>query len=48
MTNARQILEGSQPRRSWTRRRLRNVLLQDGAFEIPYLDSLGFPWRYGK
>jgi hypothetical protein len=48
MTNARQILEEFTARRSWTRRRLRNVLLQDGAFEMPYLDSLGFPWRYGN
>ena len=48
MTNARHILEEFTASSFRDPKRAAKCLLQDGAFEMPYLHSLGFPWRYGN
>ncbi len=48
MTNARQILEEFTASSFRDPKKAAKCLLQDGAFEMPYLDGLGFPWRYGN
>jgi uncharacterized protein len=38
--------ENSQPRRFGYPKKAEEMFAEDGAFEMPYLDSLGFPRRY--
>jgi hypothetical protein len=40
--------KNSPPRRSVTRGKLRQCFPENGAFEMPYLDSVGVPWRYER
>jgi ketosteroid isomerase-like protein len=46
MTNARQILEEFTASSFRDPKKAAEMFAEDGAFEMPYLDSLGFPWRY--
>ena len=46
MTNARQLLEEFTASSFRDPKKAAEMFAEDGAFEMPYLDSLGFPWRY--
>lgn len=46
MKNARQILEEFTASSFRDPRKAAEMFAEDGAFEMPYLGSLGFPWRY--
>ena len=46
MKNARQILEEFTASSFRDPRKAAEMFAEDGVFEMPYLDSLGFPWRY--
>ena len=46
MTNARQLLEEFTASSFRDPQKAAEMFAEDGAFEMPYLDSLGFPWRY--
>jgi hypothetical protein len=46
MKNARQILEEFTASSFRAPKKAAEMFAEDGAFEMPYLDSLGFPWRY--
>ena len=46
MKNARQILEEFTASSFRDPKKAAEMFAEDGAFEMPYLDSLGFPWRY--
>ncbi|HEY2470005.1 MAG TPA: nuclear transport factor 2 family protein [Terracidiphilus sp.] len=45
MKNARQILEEFTASSFRDPKKAAEMFAEDGAFEMPYLDSLGFPWR---
>jgi ketosteroid isomerase-like protein len=46
MKNARQLLEEFTASSFRDPKKAAEMFAEDGAFEMPYLDSLGFPWRY--
>ena len=46
MKNARQILEEFTASSFRDPKKAAEMFAEDGAFEMPYLDSLCFPWRY--
>lgn len=46
MKNARQILEEFTSPSFRDPRKAAEMFAEDGAFEMPYLGSLGFPWRH--
>ena len=46
MKNARQILEEFTASSFRDSKKAAEMFAEDGSFEMPYLDSLGFPWRY--
>ena len=46
MTNARQLLEEFTASSFRDPKTAAEMFAEDGAFEMPYLDSLGFPGRY--
>ena len=46
MTNARQLLEEFTASSFRDPKKAAEMFAEGGAFEMPYLDSLGFPWRY--
>jgi ketosteroid isomerase-like protein len=46
MMNARQILEEFTASSFRDPKEAAETFAEDGAFEMPYLDGLGFPWRY--
>lgn len=46
MKNARQLLEEFTASSFQDPKRAAEMFAKDGAFEMPYLDSLGIPWRY--
>ena len=46
MKNAKQILEEFTASSFRDPKKAAEMFAEDGAFEMPYLDSLGFPWRY--
>ena len=46
MKNATQILEEFTASSFRDPKKAAEMFAEDGAFEMPYLDSLGFPWRY--
>ena len=46
MKNARQLLEEFTASSFRDPKKAAEMFSEDGAFEMPYLDSVGFPWRY--
>ena len=46
MKNARQLLEEFTASSFRDPKKAAKMFAENGAFEMPYLDSLGFPWRY--
>jgi hypothetical protein len=46
MKNARDLLEEFTASSFREPRKAAEMFAEDGAFEMPYLESLGFPWRY--
>jgi ketosteroid isomerase-like protein len=46
MKNARQLLEEFTASSFRDPKKAAEMFAEDGAFEMLYLDSLGFPWRY--
>ena len=46
MKNARQLLEEFTASSFRDPRKAAEMFAEDGAFEMPYLESLGIPWRY--
>jgi ketosteroid isomerase-like protein len=46
MKNARQILKGFTASSFRDPKKAAEMFAENGAFEMPYLDSVGFPWRY--
>ena len=46
MKNARQILEEFTASSFRDPKKAAEMFAENGAFEMPYLDSVGFPWRY--
>ena len=46
MKNARQLLEEFTASSARNPKKTAEMFAADGAFEMPYLESLGFPWRY--
>jgi ketosteroid isomerase-like protein len=48
MKSARQILEEFTASSFRDPKRAAEMFAENGAFEMPYLDSVGFPWRYER
>jgi len=46
LKNARQLLEEFTASSFRDTKKSSEMFAEDGAFEMPYLESLGFPWRY--
>lgn len=46
MKNARELLEEFTASSFRDPKKAAEMFAENGAFEMPYLDSLGFPWRY--
>ena len=46
MKNARRLLEEFTTSSFRDPKKAAEMFASDGAFEMPYLESLGFPWRY--